>query len=119
MSAAELILVDFKKGKVKERRQLPEKDAVPADAWKALKDPDFKEWVKGVAATAEACALNGGNWRRMIMVMCDQPPGSDEFCMTLWDNSTIQSEDVIDILSESLGKVTDAMINEDEGPELA
>lgn len=114
--SAELIQVDFQKGQVRSRRQLPEKDAPPADAWKALKDPDFKEWVKGVAATAEACAQSGGDWRRMIMIMADQPPGEDEFCITVWDNNTIQSGDVIDILSLSLGKVTDAMINEADQP---
>lgn len=120
MNAAELIQVDFKRGKVKSRRQLPNKEELAAPRWVALKDPDFKEFVKGIAATAEACELYGGDWRRMVIVMCDQMPNQDEFCMTVWDNGTIQSEGVIDVLSASLNKVTDALINEDEeGPDLA
>lgn len=118
MSAAELIQVDFKERKVKSRRQLPEKGAAVGQ-WKALKDPNFKEFVKGIAVTAEAVHQYGGDWRRVVVVMCDQMPGQEEFCATIWDDGTIKGDDVMDILSASLVKVSNALMAEEDGSEPA
>lgn len=117
MSAAELIQVDFKEGKITGRRQLPEKGATVPD-WKATKDPMFREFVKTMAASAEFCHESGGDWRRLLIIMCDQPPGMDPFCHVISNESVLSSEDALCVLGEA-GLKLSAEIIANEGPEPA
>lgn len=99
---SELIRVNFKEGIVIDRRDLE----APVPEWNAKKDPEFKDWVAGIAMLAEAANKFGGNWRRMAIVMADNPPGKESFCMTMWDNSQIPREDVVEAMHLAIEKVT-------------
>lgn len=97
----ELIRVDFKKGKIESRRDLEK----PIPQWKAAKDPDFKGFVEGFALACEMAHASGGDWRRAIIVVQDSPPGEDDYCFVVWDNTTIDHESVCASLELAMTKV--------------
>lgn len=100
---SELIRVDFKKGVVTSRHDTENPSRT---VWVAKNDPAFKEWLFGVEQLAEACASYGGDWRRMVMVMADNPPGKEPICMTMWDNFSIDKDEVLLALASSIEKVS-------------
>lgn len=102
---AELIRVDFKSRKVTERAQLLSKEAQEAP-WVAAKDPDFKEYVQGIAELAEAMVEQGGDWKRMIVVMHDKVEADKTVCLTLYDNIALEESEVSAILTLANAKVT-------------
>lgn len=101
---AELIRIDFKSRKVTERAQLPSKEAQEAP-WVAAKDQDFKEYVQGIAELAEGMVEQGGDWKRMIVVMHDKVD-EKTVCLTLYDNISLEESEVSAILTLANAKVT-------------
>lgn len=100
---SELIKVDFKAGQVISRQDL---DA-PVPAWVATKDPDFKEWVAGIAQMAESCHQLGGNWQEMIVIVHGKPAAGNEFCMTMFDGEILPDDRAIEVLTLSKARLTE------------
>ncbi|MEG0062967.1 MAG: hypothetical protein RR740_00040 [Pseudomonas sp.] len=100
---SELIKVDFKKREVVSRQDL---DA-PVPAWTATKDPEFKEWVAGIAQMAESCHQMGGNWQQMIVIVHGKPAAGDEFCMTMFDGELLPDARAIEVLHTSATRLVE------------
>lgn len=92
---SELIKVDFKSKEVISRQNL---DVIPDTKWEATKDPDFKDWVSGIAMMAESCHALGGNWQQMVVIVHGKPEGENAFCMSMYDGTLITDQQVIDVL---------------------
>lgn len=93
---SELILVDFKKREVIKRSDLDK----PEPAWRAAKDSGFKRFVEGMVHVAEHMHNNGHDWRRMVIVAQE-----GDTCVTIWDQSIWDNEQVSDALMMACSKV--------------
>jgi hypothetical protein len=103
---SELIVVDFKKREVVKRTDLE----APIPAWSAAKDPDFKAFVEGMVAVAEAMQSDGLEWRRMVIVA-----GEGDTCFSVFDSNTWGAAEVIETLEFAVEKIATDYHKGEEG----